>query len=50
MTPSAQFHKDGKTNDILEPEYLHSMVPPSVGDRAGYVLRNAGKLDNVKTR
>ncbi len=32
------------------PEYLFSMVPQSVGDRAGYVLRNASKLDTVKTR
>ncbi len=50
MTLSAQFHKDGNVNEVLVPEYLHSMVPPSIGDRSGYVLRNAGRLDNVKTR
>ena len=43
ITISAKAHKDGPTDQILVPEYLYSMVPQSVGDRAGYVLRNAAK-------
>ncbi len=50
MTLSTQAQKENRANDTLVPEYLHSLVPPSVGDRAGYVLRNAGKLDTVKIR
>ncbi len=50
MTISSHAHKENRPNDTLVPEYLHSLVPHSVGDRAGYVLRNAGKLDIVKTR
>ncbi len=50
MTISTHAHKENRPNDTLVPEYLHSLVPNSVGDRAGYVLRNAGKLDTVKTR
>ncbi len=30
--------------------YLYDLLPGTVGDRAGYVLRNASKVDNVKTR
>ena len=47
---SSHAHRENRPNDALVPEYLHSLVPHSVGDRAGYVLRNAGKLDTVKTR
>ena len=50
MTISSHAHKENRPNDTLVPQYLHSLVPHSVGDRAGYVLRNAGKLDTVKTR
>ncbi len=50
MVLSNRAHKDNKVDKILVPEYLHSMVPQSVGDRAGYVLRNASKIDTVKTR
>ena len=50
MIISNQAHKDNRVNDVLVPEYLYSMVPQSVGDRAGYVLRNASKLDVIKTR
>ena len=50
MIISAKAHRNGLTDQILVPEYLHSMVPQSVGDRAGYVLRNAAKLDTIKTR
>ncbi len=42
---SAKAHKNGLPDQILVPEYLYSMIPQSVGDRAGYVLRNASKLD-----
>ncbi len=50
MVISSHAHKDNQTDDVLVPEYLYSMVPQSVGDRAGYVLRNASKLDIIKTR
>ncbi len=50
ITISTHAHKENRPNDTLVPEYLHSLVPHTVGDRAGYVLRNAGKLDIVKTR
>ncbi len=50
MVLSSRAHKDNRVDKILVPEYLYSMVPQSVGDRAGYVLRNASKLDTVKTR
>ncbi len=50
MVLSSHAHKDSRANDVLVPEYLFSMVPQSVGDRAGYVLRNASKLDTIKTR
>ena len=50
MTISSHAHKENRPNDTLVPQYLHGLVPHSVGDRAGYVLRNAGKLDIVKTR
>ena len=29
---------------------MYNLLPDTVGDRSGYVLRNAGKVDNVKTR
>ncbi len=50
MTISSQAHRENRPNDTLVPEYLHNLVPHTVGDRVGYVLRNAGKLDTVKTR
>ncbi len=50
MVISNQAHKGGRENEVLVPEYLYSMIPQSVGDRAGYVLRNASKLDTIKTR
>ncbi len=50
MIISTQAHKENRPNDTLVPEYLHSLVPHTVGDRAWYVLRNAGKLDTIKTR
>ncbi len=50
MTISTKAHKDNRADQVLVPEYLYSMVPQSVGDRAGYVLRNAAKLDTIKTR
>ena len=50
MVLSNHAHKDNRVNEVLVPEYLSSMIPQSVGDRAGYVLRNASKLDTIKTR
>ena len=50
MVLSSHVHKDNRVNGVLVPEYLFSMIPQSVGDRAGYVLRNASKLDTIKTR
>ncbi len=50
MVISSHAHKDNRVDHVLVPEYLYSMVPQSVGDRAGYVLRNASKLDTIKTR
>ena len=50
MVISVKAHKNNMADQILVPEYLFSMVPHSVGDRAGYVLRNAAKLDTIKTR
>ncbi len=50
MVISSHAHKDNRVDDVLVPEYLYSMVPQSVGDRVGYVLCNASKLDTIKTR
>ncbi len=49
MIISNQAHKDNRANEVLVPEYLYSMIPQSVGDRAGYVLRNESKHDTIKT-
>ncbi len=50
MVISSQAHRGNRANEVLVPEYLYSMIPQTVGDRAGYVLRNASKLDTIKTR
>ncbi len=50
MVLSSQAHRNNMVDKVLVPEYLYSMVPQSVGDRVGYVLRNASKLDTIKTR
>ncbi len=42
--------KSGETDKMLVPSYLCDLVPSTIGDRVGYVLRNAGKLDAPKTR
>ena len=37
-------------NGIGVPPYLKNLVPETVGDRAGYNLRNAGDISTVKTK
>ncbi len=50
MELSKKAHNDNRLDDILVQPYLYELLPGTVGDRAGYVLRNAGKIDNVKSR
>ncbi len=52
MTISRGAFKSDPTDrsKLLVPEYLFNLVPQSVGERVGYVLRNANKLDTPKTR
>ena len=47
---SKQASSDGNQDKVLVQPYLFNLLPGTVGDRSGYVLRNAGKVDNVKTR
>ncbi len=50
MQLSKQAVTDNKPDNILVQPYLFDLLPGTVGDRSGYVLRNAAKVDNVKTR
>ncbi len=50
ISRSASKTDPNDSSKLLVPEYLFNLVPQTVGDRAGYVLRNASKLDNPKTR
>ncbi len=50
MQVSKQASSDNKPENILVQPYLYNLLPGTVGDRVGYVLRNASKVDNVKTR
>ncbi len=50
MQLSKQAVLEDKPENLLVQPYLIDLLPGTVGDRAGYVLRNAGKIDNVKTR
>ncbi len=50
MQLSKQAAHNNKPDNILVRPYLFNLLPGTVGDRAGYVLRNAGKIDNVRTR
>ena len=50
MELSKKAQNEGKLDNILVQPYLTDLLPGTVGDRVGYVLRNAGKVDNVKTR
>ncbi len=42
--------KSNEPDKVLVPPYLSDMVPGAVGDRVGYVLRNANRIDTPKTR
>ena len=37
-------------NKVGVPEYLRKLVPKTVGERSGYVLRNANDLTTIKTK
>ncbi len=50
MSISKEALKNNEPDKILVPKYLSDMVPGSVGDRVGYVLRNANRIDIPKTR
>ncbi len=41
---------ENEPDKVLVQPYLYDLLPGTVGDRAGYILRNASKIDNVKTR
>ncbi len=50
MTISKSALQSGDSEKMLVPSYLCDLVPSTIGDRVGYVLRNAGRLDTPKTR
>ncbi len=50
MQVSKLASSNNNPENILVQPYLYNLLPGTVGDRAGYVLRNASKVDNVKTR
>ncbi len=50
MQVSKLASKNNNPENILVQPYLYGLLPGTVGDRSGYVLRNASKVDNVKTR
>ena len=50
MELSKKAHNENRLDEILVQPYLYELLPGTVGDRSGYVLRNAGKIDNVKSR
>ncbi len=50
MSISKEALKSGESDKVLVPKYLSDMVPGAIGDRVGYVLRNANKIDTPKTR
>ncbi len=50
MELSKKVHNENRLDDTLVQPYLYELVPGTVGDRSGYILRNAGKIDNVKSR
>ncbi len=50
MELSKNAHNENRLDDLLVQPYLYELLPGTVGDRSGYVLRNAGKIDNVKSR
>ena len=50
MELSKKAHNENKLEDVLVQPYLYELLPGTVSDRSGYVLRNAGKIDNVKSR
>ena len=50
MQVSKLASSNNNPQNVLVQPYLYNLLPGTVGDRAGYVLRNASKVDNVKTR
>ncbi len=50
MSLSKSALQSGDSEKMLVPGYLCDLVPSTIGDRVGYVLRNAGRLDTPKIR